>query len=318
MPYCRQCGNKLEDNDLFCAKCGSSVERDSYASKISDYKKAETSKSISRPISRPDDTMIRFQETTADNQTNKKTTGLIIAVVALSTFLLLFIVGGVVFFVTHKDKSESFDESNESLYESTDVTSLHGESYVDTEYYSADDIVTSSEPVIVSSEGTTTVSIEQTSSETTEQTGDDSESSDLSAALNCYYDFPDWYEMDKVVVFGNQVCYARDFTVMGDGTNIPRVWLFVFDENGYVIDEYKWDICPDETTAAEIYSWYSDIDDIYYDKNVIAYANETVELDVILNVTGYNSYADISMQDVIFYLDGELWGNPPNCEVVYK
>ena len=133
--------------------------------------------------------------------------------------------------------------------------------------------------------------------------------------MNIYYDFPDWYEMDKVVVHENMVCYARDF-INYDGVDIPQVWLWVFDENDYFVNEYAWVLCPDEAIAISIEEW--EVGEAYRDGTIIAYNNYTTEMDVILNVTGLDSYYEVTKQDVIAYNDGTLWGYEPNCEVVYK
>ncbi len=140
--------------------------------------------------------------------------------------------------------------------------------------------------------------------------------SEASYDLNIYYDFPDWYEMDKTVVYKNMVCYARDF-INYDGVKIPQIWLWVFDENDYFVNEYAWVLCPDEETAISIEKWDSNCEK-YRDGNIIAYNNHTIEMDVILNVTGLKSYHEVTKQDVIGYNDGTLWGSEPGCEVIYK
>ncbi|MBE7068919.1 MAG: serine/threonine protein kinase [Ruminococcaceae bacterium] len=172
---------------------------------------------------------------------------------------------------------------------------------------------------------TTTVTQPETTSQATtaESTYETSGSAPL---VNKFYAFPGWYELDKTVVKNNMIAETRSdyWWENADGTKNPYIWLYVFDKDGHAICEYSWLCCSNEANAKAMYNtimgYSSDEEkkDVYLDGKYIAFNKRYAELDTILKVAGYSSYDQITMKDVIRYLDGSLWGKEPSGEIVYK
>ena len=172
--------------------------------------------------------------------------------------------------------------------------------------------------------------------------------SNVSDALNVFYDFPDWYEKDKVVVHDNMVCLARDYWDYDQG-KAPAIWLFVFDESGHFICEYEWGYFNDEENAQKCYNniiddkpnlesyqqYYDkdvmafksimtsiegqpegDITQIYWDKNVIAIKNWNRGIRPVVEKFDL-TYEEITMQVVIEGISTKKDGTQ-KYEVIYK
>lgn len=167
-----------------------------------------------------------------------------------------------------------------------------------------------------------------TSSNSTENSSDSAETQPSTTAetqsstSDYYFEFPSWYELDKVVVNENMVCYSRSkYFGSEDSGFLPFVWLYVFDDDGHMTDYKGWLLCNDEKSAQEIFDkHYSGKYHSYVEKNNIAvtYDVNLFSFSIIAEKKGYSSVDEISMLDVIDFCDGgTLWGKEPRCEVVY-
>ena len=141
------------------------------------------------------------------------------------------------------------------------------------------------------------------------------DSDDKSSALDYYYDFPDWYEMDKAVVYDNMICMARSDAWYWYDEAIPYLSLYVFDESGYIMDIFSWLCFSDEKLALKVKDDIDnspDSENYYYDKDIITFHNNTEStLQEFASIYGKNSFYDITKQDVIDNFSDWL-------EIVYK
>ena len=143
-----------------------------------------------------------------------------------------------------------------------------------------------------------------------------------SDSINKFYEFPDWYEMDKAVVKNNMICDSRNgyWTINDSSSYILFVRLYMFDENERAQCEYLWLCFPEEESAKETY--YSLMSDpSFQEKNDIRLEGKNValntgypELDSIMQNKNYKTYSEITKNDVIEFVDGSSWGH----EVVYR
>lgn len=337
MPYCRNCGIKLDDTSEFCGNCGTPVRRivepevqndnqqingtagnpPDTAEKLQEKAETNTKPKIADPVipdpvvsepAVPNPVVPEQTITLNTNNTNEssqpapapelKTTGeplnqkkpyskgLIVAVIALSISLLIASSLLIVILIKNQNVAGSDNKDLSVVVETTSENSSRERPTESSNNTSAEIILQPSES-------------------------------------NYTYVFPDWYEINKVVVYNNMVCLARNnYWGYKDG-HLLYIWLFVSDENGYIISAYACLCCYDKDVAQDAYNEMLErgyrAENLYWDKsrNVIVEKNKEKELSIIRNEKGLSSSDKVSVQDVIDYLDGALWGNEPIYEIVY-